>query len=215
MMTEPDFFAVVHRQRACRAFSDAAVSDDLVARVLDAATFAPERGEPPAVGVRGRARPGAARPDRRPHGAGLGSARARALGDRLDAEVFADVDQGATGTISAAPVLVVVARRHRPLACPAPCRRPSIPRSRTCCSPRARSGSAPRSRRSRPCSPTSCATPSVCPSPSSRSRWSRSASPPGRSARRGASRSPPTPTATATASPWTTRVQPGSAPPTG
>ena len=35
------FFAVVHRQRACRAFTDEPVDDDLVARVLDAATFAP------------------------------------------------------------------------------------------------------------------------------------------------------------------------------
>ncbi|MDQ1466610.1 MAG: hypothetical protein QOH10_1025, partial [Actinomycetota bacterium] len=35
------FFAVVHRQRACRVFSDDPVDDDLLARVLDAATFAP------------------------------------------------------------------------------------------------------------------------------------------------------------------------------
>ena len=38
-MTE--FFEVVRAQRACRTFSEAPVPDDLVARVLDAATFAP------------------------------------------------------------------------------------------------------------------------------------------------------------------------------
>jgi len=36
-----DLFDVVHAQRACRDFSDEPVDDDLVARVLDAATFAP------------------------------------------------------------------------------------------------------------------------------------------------------------------------------
>lgn len=36
-----DTFDVIHRQRACRDFSDRAVSDEDVARVLDAATFAP------------------------------------------------------------------------------------------------------------------------------------------------------------------------------
>ena len=36
-----DLFAVVHRQRACRAFSDEPLDDALVGRVLDAATFAP------------------------------------------------------------------------------------------------------------------------------------------------------------------------------
>ena len=36
-----DLFDVVHRQRACRNFSDEAVDDSLVEKVLDAATFAP------------------------------------------------------------------------------------------------------------------------------------------------------------------------------
>jgi nitroreductase len=36
-----DFFAVVERQRACRAFSTEPVDDDTIARVLSAATFAP------------------------------------------------------------------------------------------------------------------------------------------------------------------------------
>ncbi len=107
-MTE-DLFAVVHAQRACRAFSDAPVSDELIARVLDAATFAPsaENRQPwefvvvRDAGLRDR----------------IGGLMKRAWEDhgrehsvtRLAPEVFADVDQGATGTISAAPVLVVVA----------------------------------------------------------------------------------------------------------
>ena len=36
-----DVFEVVHRQRACREFRDDPVSDDVVERVLEAATFAP------------------------------------------------------------------------------------------------------------------------------------------------------------------------------
>ncbi|MBV8235000.1 MAG: nitroreductase family protein, partial [Acidimicrobiia bacterium] len=36
-----EFFDVVHRQRACRDFATTDVSDDVVAQVLDAATFAP------------------------------------------------------------------------------------------------------------------------------------------------------------------------------
>jgi len=39
--TDTDFFAVVNRQRACRDFSERAVDDALVERVLEAATFAP------------------------------------------------------------------------------------------------------------------------------------------------------------------------------
>src|SRR4051812_22114776 len=36
-----EFFDVVATQRACRTFSDAPVSDESIARVLTAATFAP------------------------------------------------------------------------------------------------------------------------------------------------------------------------------
>ncbi len=37
----PDFFDVVHSQRACRDFATDEVDDDTLAKVLDAATFAP------------------------------------------------------------------------------------------------------------------------------------------------------------------------------
>jgi nitroreductase len=108
-VTDSDFFSVVHSQRAHRAFATEAVPDELVARVLDAATFAPsaENRQPwEFVVVRD--------PRRRDQ---IGELMRRAweahgrehTRDRVSAAVFADVDRGATGTISAAPVLVVVA----------------------------------------------------------------------------------------------------------
>ena len=108
-MSEPDFFTVVHGQRACREFRDAPVPDELIARVLDAATFAPsaENRQPwEFVVVRD--------PEQRGR---IGDLMKRAWEahardhsvTRLTPKLFAEVDQGATGTISAAPVLVVVA----------------------------------------------------------------------------------------------------------
>ena len=41
MSDQPDFFSVVHSQRAHRAFSDEPVPDELVERVLETATYAP------------------------------------------------------------------------------------------------------------------------------------------------------------------------------
>jgi nitroreductase len=108
-MTERDFFAVVHAQRACRAFRDDPVPDELIARVLDAATFAPsaENSQPWAFVV---VRDATVRER-------IGDLTQRAWEEhgrehsatRLTPEVFADVSRGATGGISAAPVLVVVA----------------------------------------------------------------------------------------------------------
>jgi nitroreductase len=103
-----DLFAIVHSQRACRAFSDDPVEDDLVARVLDAATFAPsaENRQPwEFVVVRDaqtRSR--------------LGDLTRRAweaggrdfASTRLDAKLMSDVDAGATGGVAAAPVMIVV-----------------------------------------------------------------------------------------------------------
>jgi nitroreductase len=90
-----DFFAVAHSQRACR--------------ILDAATFAPsaENRQPwEFVVVRD--------PELRER---IGELMKRAWDaharehsqSRLTPEVFADVERGATGAISAAPVLVVIA----------------------------------------------------------------------------------------------------------
>jgi nitroreductase len=104
-----DFFDVVHAQRACRSFRDAPVADELVAQVLDASTFAPsaENRQPwEFVVVRD--------PDRRARIGDLMKRAWEAHGrehstSRLTPKVLADVEQGATGAISAAPVLVVVA----------------------------------------------------------------------------------------------------------
>jgi nitroreductase len=102
------FFAVARAQRAHRAFTDDSVPDALIARVLEAATYAPsaENRQPwEFVVVRDpelRARIGALM-----QRAWEQQGRAHSAG-RLTPELFADVDRGATGTIAAAPVLVVV-----------------------------------------------------------------------------------------------------------
>ena len=109
MSPEPDFFRVVRSQRACRVFSDEPVPDALIARVLEAATYAPsaENRQPwEFVVVRD--------PTRREQ---IGDLMARAWEQhgrahsegRLSAALLEEVDRGATGSISAAPVLVVVA----------------------------------------------------------------------------------------------------------
>ena len=109
MSSEPDFFRVARAQRACRVFSDEPVVDDLIARVLEAATYAPsaENRQPwEFVVVRD--------PSRR---AQIGALMARAWEQhgraysegRLSPELFEEVDRGATSSISAAPVLIVVA----------------------------------------------------------------------------------------------------------
>jgi nitroreductase len=101
-------FAVIHRQRACRRFSDAPPDDALVGRVLDAATFAPsaENRQPWEFVVvrdpRSRAQ--------------LGDLTVRAWEaggrefsrTRLDDKLMADVDAGATGGVAGAPVVIVV-----------------------------------------------------------------------------------------------------------
>lgn len=108
MTDDPGFFAVVRAQRACRSFRDDPVPDELVERILEAATFAPsaENSQPwvfvvvrdPAV----RERIGAL--TRR---AWDGGGRAHSE-SRLAPKLLADVEQGATGGVSSAPVLVVV-----------------------------------------------------------------------------------------------------------
>jgi nitroreductase len=106
---DPGFFEVARGQRACRTFSDEPVSDSLIGRVLEAATYAPsaENRQPwEFVVVRD--------PVLRDRIGGLMKraweqhGRAHSEG-RLSPELLAEVDRGATGSISAAPVLVVVA----------------------------------------------------------------------------------------------------------
>jgi nitroreductase len=104
----PDFFEVVHTQRAARSFLPDDVDDATVARILTAATHAPsaENSQPFVfIVVRDpvlRASIGALT-------ARLWEGGARALeADRLSPAFLRDVDQGAMGGVAAAPVLIVV-----------------------------------------------------------------------------------------------------------
>jgi nitroreductase len=104
----PDFFEVVHTQRAARSFLPDDVDDATVARILTAATHAPsaENSQPFVfVVVRDaglRAAIGALT-------ARIWEGGARALEEqRLSPAFLQDVHDGATGGVAAAPVLVVV-----------------------------------------------------------------------------------------------------------
>lgn len=108
-MTEGrDFFAVARSMRAHRAFSDAPVPDDVVEQVLETATFAPSaENTQPWVFVVVR------EPDLR---SSIGELTRQAWErggreyskTRLSPKLFTEVDQGATGGVSNAPVVVVV-----------------------------------------------------------------------------------------------------------
>ena len=103
-----DVFAVVHRQRACRAFADVPVPDHEIERILDAAVHAPsaENRQPwEFVVVRDA--------DTRAALAALAHRAWEAGGreaerDRLAPALFADVDRGMTGGFATAPVMIVV-----------------------------------------------------------------------------------------------------------
>ncbi len=104
----PDFFDVILHQRACRAFLPDPPGDDLIGRVLEAATFAPSaENRQPWVFVVVR------HPERRRaigelnRRAWEGGGRAHSEG-RLAPGLLDDVDRGAQGGVAGAPVLVVV-----------------------------------------------------------------------------------------------------------
>ncbi len=103
-----DFFDVVARQRACRAFRADPIDDDTIGRLLTAATFAPsaENKQPwEFVVVRDE-----------PTRAALGELSQRAWNEtgrafsenRLTPEMLAEVDHGATVGVAGAPVNIVV-----------------------------------------------------------------------------------------------------------
>ena len=104
----PEFFDVVHRQRACRSFTDEPVDDAAVERVLEAATFAPsaENRQPWVFVVVRDARKRAAIGDLTRRAWAHGG-RAHSEG-RLAPSLLQDVDAGARGGVADAPVLVVV-----------------------------------------------------------------------------------------------------------
>ncbi|HXZ61597.1 MAG TPA: nitroreductase family protein [Acidimicrobiales bacterium] len=104
----PDFFEVVHTQRATRSFLPEDVDDETIARILTAATHAPsaENSQPFAFVV---VRDPAARAAIGELTARLWRGGARALEEqRLSPALLHDVDHGAMGGIAGAPVLVVV-----------------------------------------------------------------------------------------------------------
>ena len=109
--TEPsrDTFDVIHRQRACRDFAERAVGDDDIARVLDAATFAPSaENRQPWVFIVVRDHATRAAIHELTVRAWEGGGRDFSA-TRLPASLLADVDHGiAGGGYRAAPVLVVV-----------------------------------------------------------------------------------------------------------
>jgi len=102
-----EFFDVVHRQRACRDFATTDVSDDVVAQVLDAATFAPSaENTQPWVFVVVRDEAARARLVELTRQVWLG---ARAHEEKhLDARILADVDTGVAEGFARAPVALVV-----------------------------------------------------------------------------------------------------------
>ncbi|MGH2686332.1 MAG: nitroreductase family protein [Actinomycetota bacterium] len=102
------FFEVVARQRACRRFSDEPVPDDVLVRVLRAAIMAPSaENRQPWVFVVVRDESARAEIGRLTRTVWESGGRAHSEG-RLPPGLLADVDRGATGGISAAPVVVVV-----------------------------------------------------------------------------------------------------------
>jgi nitroreductase len=105
-----DFFDVLHRQRACRHFAARDVDDETIARILDAATFAPSaENRQPWVFVVVRDHEIQARVHDLTEKAWAAGGRDFAA-TRLDAKLLADVDGGVTGGgYRSAPVLIVVA----------------------------------------------------------------------------------------------------------
>jgi nitroreductase len=103
-----DFFDVVHRQRACRNFSSDDVDDEILEKVLDAATFAPSaENKQPWVFVVVRDESIRARIAELTRQVWQGGARAYEE-SHLDARILADVDTGITEGFARAPIVVVM-----------------------------------------------------------------------------------------------------------
>jgi nitroreductase len=104
----PDFFDVVHSQRACRNFASDDVADDVLEKVLDAATFAPsaENKQPWEFVV---VKEEAARSRIAALTKQVWEGGARDYEEKhLDARILADVDKGTTEGFARAPVVVIV-----------------------------------------------------------------------------------------------------------
>jgi len=104
----PEFFEVVRSQRACRAFAPDPLPDEMVERVLEAATQAPSaENRQPWVFVVVRDDENRALLGELTKRVWEGGGR-RHSESRLPAGLLADVDHGARGGVAAAPVVVVV-----------------------------------------------------------------------------------------------------------
>src|ERR1051326_8323697 len=104
----PDFFEVVHSQRACRDYKTDDVDDDTLAKVLDAATFAPSaENKQPWVFVAVKDPTTRARIAELTRQVWQGGARAYEE-KHLDSRILVDVDKGAAEGFARAPVVVVV-----------------------------------------------------------------------------------------------------------
>lgn len=107
-MTEPDLFSVIRTQRAHRAFTDEPVLDEVVERVLEAATFAPSaENTQPWMFIVVRDADARARIGELTRRQWEGGGRDHSL-PRLSATMFEDVEGGAMGGVAGAPVVVVV-----------------------------------------------------------------------------------------------------------
>jgi nitroreductase len=107
-VTDRDVFAVIGRQRAYRSFRATTVDDADVARLLTAATYAPsaENKQPWEFVI---VRDPAARTAIGDLTRRAWEAHGRAFSEkRLSPQLLAEVEQGATGGIAAAPVHIVV-----------------------------------------------------------------------------------------------------------
>ena len=103
-----DFFDVVHSQRACRDFRDDDIPEDVLEKVLDAATFAPSaENKQPWVFVVVKNMETRARIAELTRQVWQGGARAYEE-KHLDARILADVDKGAAAGFARAPIVIVV-----------------------------------------------------------------------------------------------------------
>jgi nitroreductase len=107
-VTEPDLFSVIRTQRAHRGFTEEPVPDELVERVLEAATYAPSaENTQPWVFIVVRDADGRARIGELTRRQWEGGGRDHSL-PRLSTTMFEDVERGAMGGIAGAPVVVVI-----------------------------------------------------------------------------------------------------------
>ena len=107
-MSEPDLFSVIRTQRAHRQFTDDPLPDEVVERVLEAATYAPSaENTQPWVFVVVRDAATRAQIGELTRRQWEGGGRDHSL-PRLPPAMFEDVERGAMGGIAGAPVVVVV-----------------------------------------------------------------------------------------------------------